>query len=58
MLLLNGMSNAQTLTLQPDAIAGKDALLGSFANTTNYGSHPDQNAVAWTNGGATSNHSQ
>ncbi len=47
----------QTLTLQPDADQGKDALIWYVpsqrtvhgpTNTTNYGTHPDLQANAWT----------
>lgn len=45
--------SAQTLTLQPDGVNGKDALLlgclpCGFA-TTNYGNHGDVTAAGWTN---------
>jgi len=50
-LSATGLCNAQTLVLQPDAAVGKDALLNDFMPNTNFGLHPDQNAVAWTNGG-------
>jgi hypothetical protein len=61
-LLLAGVSfsaMAQTLTLQPDAASGEDALLASCIScgysNTNYGTHPDIDAAAWTNGGDESN---
>ena len=48
------LTNAQTtLILQPDATAGKDALLHGLASevNNNYGSIPDFYAAAWTFGG-------
>lgn len=42
---------AQTITLQPSAAAGKDAVLDSRLGTTNFGSSSDVMSVAWTNGG-------
>jgi hypothetical protein len=52
-------SFAQTLTLQPDPAAGKDAELFSCVpcgyNNKNYGTKKDLNAIAWTNSGNISN---
>ena len=39
------------LTLQPDGTKGKDAYLRSLTPDINYGTHPDFNAEACTNGG-------
>ncbi len=45
--------NAQiTITLQPNASRGKDALLTSLARNTNYSDHADFSALAWTNRGS------
>lgn len=59
-LSLFSLSFAQTtLTLQPDGAAGKDAEVYSCApcGYTNqpHGSKPDLDAIAWTNGGNSSN---
>jgi len=40
-----------TLVLQPGQQIGKDAYLRSLSPNTNYGSHPDYSAHAWTNRG-------
>lgn len=40
------------LCLQPDASTGQDAVLSSLSPTTNYGSHQDFIATAWTVSGA------
>ena len=60
--LITALSIAQTtttLTLQPDAAAGKDAEIFSCApcgyTTLNFGTKRDLNAIAWTNGGKQSN---
>jgi hypothetical protein len=49
-----------TVTLQPGAECGKDALIGSNVptgtNIQNYGNNPEFNALAWTAGGSPSNH--
>ncbi|MFN5910218.1 MAG: DNRLRE domain-containing protein [Bacteroidota bacterium] len=45
------VSNAQTLTLQPNASAGKDAFINSLQPTTNGGAAQDLAAIAWTNSG-------
>ncbi len=50
----------ESLTIQPDADCGKDALIGDCQPcgyyNTNFGSSPEMNALAWTNGGNNSNH--
>jgi len=47
---LNG--NAHTVvTFQPDSACGKDAVIGSLLPNTNYATHPDFIACAWTNQG-------
>ncbi|MEO5572051.1 MAG: DNRLRE domain-containing protein [Bacteroidia bacterium] len=50
---------SQTLTLQPDPAAGKDAELFSCIpcgyNNRNFGTKKDLNAIAWTNSGSSSN---
>ena len=46
-----GTVKGQTITLQPAAAAGKDALLSDLSSTTNYGNHIDFASIAWTNGG-------
>ena len=43
--------NWDCVTFQPDAINGKDVFLDSKLNTSNFGSHPDFDALAWTNTG-------
>lgn len=42
----------KTITLKPDASEGKDAALGDGEPNTNYGSHPEFSALAWTCGGS------
>ena len=51
--LLAGLNSyhAQTLTLQPDAIAGKDAFINSLQPSTVGGTVTDLDALAWTNSG-------
>lgn len=54
------VANAQvTITLQPDATAGKDAEIFSCGpcsyQNTNYGGKQDFDAIGWTNGGNSSN---
>jgi hypothetical protein len=57
--LFSVASFAQTLILQPDPAAGKDAELFSCVpcgyNNQNYGNKKDLNAIAWTNSGNSSN---
>ncbi|MEY4604181.1 MAG: hypothetical protein RIT43_1473 [Bacteroidota bacterium] len=45
-------SFAQTLTLQPDAVSGKDAFINSLQPTTPSGASQDLSAIAWTNSGS------
>lgn len=48
----SSFSNAQfQVILQPNAIAGKDAVISSDYTTLNIGSHVDFDAYAWTVGG-------
>ena len=48
-LLVITVCNAQVnLVLQPNAVAGKDAMLNSYWPTTNMGSTDELNAEAWT----------
>ena len=51
--LLVGLNSyhAQTLTLQPDAIVGKDAFINSLQPSTAGGAVTDLDALAWTNSG-------
>lgn len=42
----------KTLSLKPNASEGKDAALGTGEPNTNYGSHPEFSALAWTCGGS------
>ena len=45
-------SNAQTtVSFQPDATAGKDAMVYTYAPTTNYGTYTLHRAFRWTIGG-------
>ncbi len=44
-----------TITLQPDAVTGKDAILDSYAPSATHASHPELNSAAWTNGGVSDN---
>jgi Secretion system C-terminal sorting domain len=48
-----------TITIQPSASTGKDAIIANCIpcgySASNFGTHPDFMAVAWTNGGAISN---
>jgi gliding motility-associated-like protein len=37
-----------TITLQPSAVAGKDAMLDSYYPTTNFGTTSESNTLAWT----------
>lgn len=58
--LMLSVANAQvTLTLQPDAAAGKDAEVFSCGpcgyQNTNHGGQRDFDAIGWTNGGNSSN---
>lgn len=58
-MLINIAHAQTTLTLQPDAAAGKDAEVFScgpcgYANT-NHGGQRDFDAIGWTNGGNSSN---
>ncbi|HNR19591.1 MAG TPA: DNRLRE domain-containing protein [Bacteroidia bacterium] len=58
--MLMNVANAQTtLTLQPDATAGKDAEVFSCVpcgyQNSNYGGKQDFDAIGWTNGGSSSN---
>lgn len=55
-LLSTFTANTQiSISLQPNATDGKDAeifsCVGCGFSTTNYGNHPDFNAMAWTYGG-------
>lgn len=49
----------RTVTLQPDALNGKDAPVYSCIpcsfSSSNYGNQPSFNAIAWTNNGNISN---
>ncbi|MGE0076399.1 MAG: DNRLRE domain-containing protein [Bacteroidales bacterium] len=44
-----------SITLQPNATEGKDALIASLSPDNNYGTHPDFAAMAWTNNFAPTN---
>jgi len=44
-----------TVTFQPDAACGEDALVASLSPENNYGNHHDFIACAWTNQGNPSN---
>ena len=48
---VNSASAQTTITLRPDASQGKDAVLGSLASNTNYGTHPEFIALEGTSGG-------
>ena len=51
-ILFSFLSNAQTtIVLQPSQADGKDAIIDSRVNDSNYGDHPDFPSFAWTNGG-------
>lgn len=58
-MILNVASAQVTLTLQPDAAAGKDAEIFSCGpcgyQNTNHGGQRDFDAIGWTNGGNSSN---
>lgn len=45
------MTFGQTLTLQPNALDGKDAFINDLQPDTPSGSNPDLPAIAWTNAG-------
>lgn len=44
----------QCITLRPNAVEGKDAVIGDLQNSSNFGNHADFAAVAGTNGGNSS----
>jgi hypothetical protein len=48
----NNNPTTKTLTLQPNSNSGKDAVLSDIEFLTNYGSHPEITALAWTCGGS------
>lgn len=51
-LLITNLSFGQTtITIQPNASQGKDALVESRRPTSNFGNSPDFLATSWTNGG-------
>lgn len=45
------MKAQSVLFLQPDGSQGQDALITSYQPSSNFGSHPEIDAMAWTNGG-------
>jgi len=45
------VSEKGVVLIQPDASSGKDAFLLSLNPSSNYGTHPDFDAIATTNGG-------
>ncbi len=53
LLLFNGLTalSQTTVTLQPNGITGKDAIVDSRVPNTNYGNHSDYTTWAWTNDG-------
>lgn len=57
LLSLNVQAQAiDTLTLQPDASAGKDVILSSWTGSTNSGASADFNGLAWTVSGVPGSH--
>ena len=53
---INTYLSQTTLTLQPDSVCGKDALIRSLSLNTNFGNNIDFNAHSWTNQGAPVDH--
>ncbi|MEO8761131.1 MAG: DNRLRE domain-containing protein [Bacteroidia bacterium] len=45
------IAQTQTLTLRPNATAGKDAFVTTLSPLTNYGNYIENDAIDWTNGG-------
>jgi hypothetical protein len=50
-ILSNILFAQNTLVLQPDATAGKDALVNSATANSNYGTHEEVSSYNWTNQG-------
>jgi flagellar basal body rod protein FlgB len=48
MMIYSGLFAQTTLVLQPDAAAGKDALIGSNTATSNWGTHEEITSAYWT----------